>query len=228
MFTATLSSAQDVPVVFDYTTVDNSAVAGIDYASVSSTVVFAPGETTKTITVQVFGNTAYQNSRAFNVKLSNVINKTAVIFGGGGQGMIVDDDPVPVISVSSVSVVEGNSGMTPATVTVTLSGETALPAVVNYKATNGTATLLGADYIAAADTLTFAPGETEKTVTVQVVGDTLAEETETFAVSLSGSKAANLLINKGVVTVIDDDSTSWVNKSIADFNAGTVDAGAFV
>src|SRR5262249_57672491 len=102
----------------------------------------------------------------------------AAISGSVGKGTIVDDDPKPVISVSANSVVEGNTGTTPVTVTVTLTGATAVPASVDYMTVDGTATA-GSDYIAASGTLTFAPGDTVKTFLVSVLAVILAEATKT-------------------------------------------------
>src|SRR5206468_10672227 len=77
-------------------------------------------------------------------------------------------------------------------------------------------------------TLTFAPGETTKTVTIGVIGDAVAEATESFFVGFANAIGAKLAIDKAVVTIIDDDSTSWITTSVADFNAGTLDAGAYI
>src|SRR5262249_57397002 len=90
---------------------------------------------------------------------------------------IVEDDPKPVISVSANSVVEGNAGSTPVTVTLTLTGATAIPASATYTTADGTAKA-GSDYVAASGTVTFAPGETVKTFVVNVIGDTVVEPTE--------------------------------------------------
>ena len=226
-FTVTLSAAIDMPVIFDYATADATAIAGTDYAAASGTVVIPAGQTTATIPVQVIGDTVFASNRQFRLQLSNVVNRTAAIFGGAGKATIVDDDPKPSISAADVAVVEGNSGSTMAVVTVTLTGATALPASVNYATVDGTATA-GTDYIAASGTLTFQPGETVKTVPLTILGDATAESTESFLLMLSSPTAASIGVTKANVTIIDDDSTAWVNTSVADFTAGTVDAGTYI
>src|SRR5262249_62211931 len=65
----------------------------------------------------------------------------------------------------------------------------------------------GSDYQAASGTLTFAPGETSKTITVLVNGDRLAESNETFAVNLSGATNATVAVGQGVGTILDDEPT---------------------
>ena len=75
---------------------------------------------------------------------------------------------------------------------------------VNYATANGTA-LAGSDYTAASGTLTFAPGQTSKTVTVNVTGDTVVEPNETFVVNLSAPTGATLFDGQGLGTILNDD-----------------------
>jgi hypothetical protein len=75
---------------------------------------------------------------------------------------------------------------------------------VKYATANGTA-LAGSDYTAASGTLTFAPGQTSQTVTVNVMGNTTVEPNETFAVNLSAASGATLFDGQGVGTILNDD-----------------------
>jgi hypothetical protein len=76
---------------------------------------------------------------------------------------------------------------------------------VNYGTANGTATG-GEDYTAASGTLTFAPGETTKTITIKVKGDRKQEADETFFVNLFGvSSNAMILDAQGIGTILNDD-----------------------
>jgi hypothetical protein len=77
---------------------------------------------------------------------------------------------------------------------------------VDFATADGTATVADSDYIAASDTLTFGPGETEKTVTVRVKGDRTAEPDETFFVNLTNATGgATILDTQGVGTILNDD-----------------------
>src|SRR4029453_17037096 len=85
----------------------------------------------------------------------------------------------PRISINDMTRVEGNSGSTSCIFTVSLSAASGLPVTVTYTTANGPATA-GSDYAAVSATLTFAPGETTKTITVLVNGDRLVPPDETF------------------------------------------------
>ena len=63
----------------------------------------------------------------------------------------------------------------------------------------------GGDYLAKTGTLTFAPGETTKTITIVVNGDTVAEPIESFFVNLSGASRVTIANGTGVGTILNDD-----------------------
>src|SRR5256885_2037577 len=117
--------------------------------------------------------------------------------------MLLDDD-APVLAINDVSVVEGNSGTTNAVLIVSLSAATAQTVTVNYATANGTAPG-GTDYVFTNGTLTFQPGETSKTITVRVLGDTVYESDETLVVNLSSAVNATIGDAQGVVTILNDD-----------------------
>src|SRR5207302_400646 len=96
----------------------------------------------------------------------------------------VQYDYTPTLVISDVTLAEGNAGSTAFNFTVTLSTASTSTVTVAYSTADGTATA-GSDYSAAGGTLFFAPGETSKTVTINVTGDTNVEGNETFFVNLS-------------------------------------------
>jgi hypothetical protein len=109
----------------------------------------------------------------------------------------------PKISIADSSVVEGNSGTTPMVFTVTLSSPSAVTVTVNYQTLAGTAS--SRDFQATSGTLTFAAGETSKSVTVNIVGDLVKENNETLSLRLSAATNATILKADGLGTIIDDD-----------------------
>ncbi|MCX7415093.1 MAG: glycoside hydrolase family 9 protein, partial [Planctomycetia bacterium] len=94
---------------------------------------------------------------------------------------------------------------TPATFTIALSAASTQSITVQYATADGTA-IVGSDYTSASGTLTFAPGETQKTVTVLVTRDSAAEANETFQLKLSSPINATLTKATATGTIVDDDT----------------------
>ena len=77
---------------------------------------------------------------------------------------------------------------------------------MSYRTVDRTATSGSGDYIAKTGTLTFAPGETTKTITFEVKGDNKKEANETFYLDLFGNCSNSLFTkNRGIGTVLNDD-----------------------
>ena len=129
---------------------------------------------------------------------------------------ITDDDAAPSLSIDSPSVAEGNSGTAKLTFTVTLSAPSGRAVTVAYAdAGTGTATS-GTDYAAVtAGTLTFAAGDTSKTIDVTVNGDTTDEPNETVALRLSNPSNATVAAADGTGTITDDDGAPTVSVANA-------------
>jgi hypothetical protein len=201
-FTVTLSPASASTVTVKYATANGTAAAGSDYTAVPATLLtFAPGQTSKTVMVNGLGDTMKEANETFVVNLSSASGGT--IADSQGVGTILNDDG-PLLRINDVSKAEGNTGATAFTFTVTLSPASTGPVTVKYATANGTATA-GGDYTATSGTLTFTPGQTSKTVTVNVTGNTTVETNEAFAVNLSGAVGATLFDGQGVGTILNDD-----------------------
>lgn len=200
-FTVTLSKAAAVDVTVSYATADLTAEAGSDYTAKSGTVTIPAGQTSRTFTVAVLGDRLAEPTETFAVNLSAPTN--ASIRDGQAIGTILDDEPR--ISINDVSTSEGNS-KTPKqfTFTVSLSAAYDQAVTVNYATASGTAAA-GSDYQSMTGTVTFAPGETTKTITVAVIGDKQKESDETFFVSLSGAVGAEIIDGHGLGTILNDD-----------------------
>src|SRR6185436_5307943 len=165
-----------------YATADGSATAGSDYQTASGTLTIPAGQTTGTITVLVNGDRLAEPNETFVVNLSAATN--GLIVDSQGVGTIVDDEPR--ISISDVSKMERNKNHTTQfTFTVTLSAAYDQPVTVSFRTVNGTATA-GSDYTSRSGTITFAPGQTTITITVEVKGDNKRESNETFYLDLFG------------------------------------------
>ncbi|MDQ1637861.1 MAG: trimeric autotransporter adhesin [Pyrinomonadaceae bacterium] len=196
----------------DYATSDGTATAGKDYTAKSGTLTFAAGELTKTITISIINDNLYEaGSETFNLSLSNPTNG-ALLTTPVAAVTINDDETKPSVAVSSVRVLEGNSGTTTFNINVRLSNPTVQVVTLNYATQDGTAAS-GSDYVAASGTLTF-PGETT-TVSFSLVvnGDTDIENDETLFVNLSNATNVGFVTPQGGVTIANDDSSIQLASS---------------
>jgi hypothetical protein len=144
-------------------------------------------------------------SNSFNVNYIDIVPSTS-------------SPTPPTLSINDVSLTEGNSGTKNATFTVNLSEASTQSVSVNYATANDTATA-GSDYTAESGTLTFAAGETSKTISVAVTGDTTVESDETFNVNLSNASNATIGDSQGVGTILNNDSSQPPPQQ-GDFNYG--------
>ena len=225
---ATFSLSLSVPsgraVTVDYATADVTATAPSDYQAATGTVSFAAGQTSQQVTVLVNGDTLDEAAETFRLNLSNATNAT--LADPQGTGTIADDDPLVALSVNDASVLEGNSGTVSATFTVSLSLASGQTVTVNYATADGTATA-PSDYTAASGTLSFSPGQTTRTVTVLVNGDTLDESTETYFLNLSNPGNATIADGQGLGTITNDDgqpSLSVNDVTVTEGDSGTTNA----
>ena len=205
------------PVTVNVSTADFSGTtAGVDYqAFTNQLVTFAPGETSQTVTVQVRQDDQQESDEHFQVQLSNATNATIINnpFFGVSIGTILDDDVHTLRISEGVTHAEGTSvdGFTAYDFTVSLSGTpTTTPVTVLASTADFSGTTAGVDYQAFTNQLvTFAPGETSQTVTVQVRQDDQQESDEYFQVQLSNATNATIINNPffgvSIGTILDDD-----------------------
>ncbi|MBW4648780.1 MAG: DUF4347 domain-containing protein [Kastovskya adunca ATA6-11-RM4] len=232
-FTVTRSGGIGVASTVDYA-IGGTATSGTDYnnilvsgggTAVSGTVNFAAGETTKTIALDVLGDTTFELDKNISVTLSNPnltdAPASSTIATAIAQVTVVNDDNQPTISINDVTVTEGNSGTKSANFTVSLSNASAQAIAVNYATANGSAIALD-DYTNNAGTLTFAPGVTSQIITVPIVGDNVDEANETFLVNLSNAVNANIADPQAVGTILDDDTAGF---TISPISSNTTEAG---
>jgi hypothetical protein len=202
VFALHLDHPHVLPVSVNFATADGSAVAGADYIATSGTVTFAPGETNQSVAVLVNGDTEDETNETFLVNLSNPFH--AVLTSAQAIGTILDDDAVP-LSITGATVLEGNIGTTDAVFALHLARPHVLPVSVDFATADGS-TVAGADYIAASGTITFAPGETNKNITVLVIGDFIRETDEMFTLNLSHPVHATLVATQASGTILNDDT----------------------
>lgn len=217
LFYAELSNPSSETVSVQFATKNGTATdTNSDYVANSGQLTFAPGETTKTITVQAIGDTRYELDETVSVDLSNPTNGS--LGTSSTTATILNDDPLPQLSIvaSPTQQPEGKTGTTPFTFVVSLNQASPSPITVNYTASDGTATLANNDYVATSGSLTFAIGETQKTITINVLGDTQFERDETFRVTLSNPSNATIATASADATIQNDDAAPMTNNGLYD------------
>lgn len=202
VFTVSVSPPPALPVTMNFATANGSAVAPADFIATNGVLNFAAGETNKSIAVSVVGDTLYELNETFTLNLSSPSNATFA--DNVGLATILNDDPIPTISIGDATLAEGNAGTTNANFTVTLSAASGLSVTVNYATANGNA-ISGSDYIARSGLLTLPPGVTSTNITVAVNGDLVIEPDEVFYVDLSSAANATLLKREGYGLILNDD-----------------------
>ena len=134
----------------------------------------------------------------------------------------------PALSINDVTVTEGNSGTTTATFTVALSAAAASAVTVNYATADSSATA-GSDYVGTSGTLTFAVGETTKSIAVTIDGETTVEPDETFFVNLTTASGATIAKAQGAATITNDDvATPPPSGGGGSSGGGSLDLGFLV
>ena len=222
-FTVTLNAPSAKVVRIDYATAAGTATAGVDYGTPTGSVLFAPGSTTGTINVQIGGDTMHEPDETFFVNLSNPGDST--IADAQGVGTILNDDPLPTITALSTSGSEATGADSAATLTVRLSNTSSQQVTVDYATADGTAQA-GTDYAAASGKLTFAPGETLKTVSLTIKDDTVDEASESFLINFSNPTNATIAAVQPSCQIIDNDgpAVSINDVSVVEGQSGRVSA----
>jgi Calx-beta domain/Periplasmic copper-binding protein (NosD) len=182
--TVSLDRKSSQAVTVQWHTLNGTAVAG-DYTGAFGTLTFSPGQTTKTITVNVKGDTVLEDYEYFSVKL---VSPTNALLANSQEQIEIRNDEKPTMTVNNVSAVEGSL----ATFTVTLAQRYYQPITVAVSSADGTAHAPG-DYnaVPAGKTITIPAGATSRTVSVGVKVDGLTEPAETFMLTFSSSSTNN-------------------------------------
>ncbi|MBI1840204.1 MAG: N-acetylmuramoyl-L-alanine amidase, partial [Verrucomicrobia bacterium] len=238
VFTVTLSNPSTTPVSVCYSTSPGSATNVLDYTSASWTLVFAPGETEKTLSIQVAGDSVDEVDETFSLALCDPVNATLARDDDPSSrqtmtvtGTIIDNDDAPEISVSDVTVSEpgsGAAGKAYANFIVSLSRPSSRDITLFYRTaqivgTDGSllsdSATVGADYENAYEekeaTLVVAAGSTTATIPIQVKKDLLDEYDEKFSLRVrvdpqTSARLATLLNGDARATIVDDDPLPYI------------------
>ena len=139
-FTVSLSAVSGQVVEVGYATAAGTATVDVDYQSVDGVLTFNPGDTAKTVTVLVNGDTLSEANETFTVQPVLATARDTVQPEQHATGTIVDDDVAPTISIANASVTEGNVSTRSVVFTVGLSTASGQQVTVDYATADGTAT----------------------------------------------------------------------------------------
>ena len=214
-FAVTLSPASGGLVLVDYATEDVTAIGGAesegaDYASVPrGRLVFRPGVTQQTLTVDVFDDELADGTETFTIRLSMAVG--AALDVDSAVGTITDDDTASTaiaLRLDPVSVAEGATSTVTVTAMLDAGAHTDDTPVTVSVGDGGDSATSGTDYDAVNDfTVTISSGQTSGTgtFTLTPVDDNVAEDNETLTVSGS---ATGLTDGTATLTLTDDDMAS--------------------
>ncbi|WP_293151848.1 DUF4347 domain-containing protein [Microcoleus sp. bin48.metabat.b7b8b9.023] len=212
-----------VPIVIDPS---SNATQGADYTLSTTSLTFPANTTTLTqnIAITIKADNIVDTEQIV-LNFGKITGGTAVTGSGSGSSnqvkvAILDRNSSYTIAANNPSVIEGNSGKTPAAFTITRSGSTELGSTVDYTiagtATNGTDyNNIGGTSGATATTgkISFAAGETSKTISLDVLGDAEIEPDETVTITLSNSVspggAPTIATATATATIKNDDTAGF-------------------
>ena len=210
-FTVTLSAAASQSITVGYSLTGGTATSGTDFRFVNGTLTFAPGVTSQVVTFTVVNDTLDENDETVQVTLAsptNAILGTATV----ATYTILDDDAAPSAKIdfrtstgaatAALSVAESVRTIS---VPITLSAASARSITVNLGVAVGGNATAGLDFALPITSVTFAPGETSKVLTLNISEDLLDELNETINLALSSATAVIGAGSTAVVTILDND-----------------------
>ncbi len=177
-------SGEEVNV--NYYTVEGTAKDGDDYVYKRGSLRFTSGQTQKTVSVTIIDDDIEDDGETFQLFLTGGPLPTSK----HGTGTIKNNEGrAPTVSVADAQATEGPG----ATMDFAVKLDRALEdtVTVDYATADGTATA-GADYTTTSGTLTFAPGDQRKTISVPIAQDAVEDDGETLTLTLSNISGAKL------------------------------------
>ncbi len=191
----------------------NPATAGSDYVAVSSgptgsgSIPFSASDMSKTITIDVKGDSIDEPNETFLVRLTGLSASNGDTIDQNHDeaiGTIQDEDSPPTVGFTTTYVGVNEKDGT-ATYWVGLSGnDTALTVTVDY-AVAGMGAQVNKDFQATQGTLVFTPGQRSKNFQVPIIQDRIDEPTEDFYPSLSNAQNATMGLFTAMGEIVDDD-----------------------
>ena len=208
--TVTLSADPERTVTIPMTKVNQGTASDADYSGVPSSVVFASGETERSIIFSATQDTIDDDGESVRLGFGSTL-PDRVSAGATSETVVsITDDDVPSVAVmfeqGTYTVAEGGT----VEVTVTLSADPERTVTIPMtKVNQGTAS--DADYSGVPDSVTFQSGETEKSITFSATQDTIDDDGESVRLGFGSMPDARVSAgtpDETTVTITDDDAAA--------------------
>jgi chitinase len=212
-----LSKASADDVSFDLETDSGTASPGVDYMSMTTQRYSIPrGQLSVAFNVPIYGDTVAEDDESFVANLR--APTSATIARGQARARILNDDR-PTLYVEDAQVVEGPAGgLRTVQVVVRLSSPCTFSTAALVQTGASPNATSGVDYVARSETMVvFDAGRTRQVFDVRIIGDDVAEATETLAVAARGlgDGAFNIGKAEGTLTILDDDGAAAIQARTA-------------
>ncbi|GCA95830.1 Calx-beta domain-containing protein, partial [Microcystis aeruginosa] len=209
--TLTRNNGSDGAVSATINLTNGTATAPSDYNNTPITVNFANGETSKTVTIPIVNDSQLEADETVNLTLSNPTGGATLGTQTTAVLTILNDD-LPqrgTINLNNSNYTVNENGTANITLTRTNGSDGEVSVILTPS--NGSA-IAGDDYTNTPITVTFANGETSKTVTIPINNDTIYEPTETVNLTLSNPTGGATLGTQqtATLTIIDNDAVPGV------------------
>ncbi len=189
----------------DGATSNGTAIAGRDYIGAAGTVTFAPGETSKSYDLKIIDDGTSEFDRTILLNLFHPTGNASLGATASSKIVIHEDlgpppNPSPTATPPGQSLIifqapaadgffaryDVNENAGKVTVTIVRAGDVNTAATVDIATSNRTA-IAGSDYTTVAQTISFAPGQTQKTIDIPIIDDSIPEPDELFVVTLTNA-----------------------------------------
>lgn len=202
-----LSEKRSLPTVINVSLSSPRNDASSDFMPIAATVTIPPNTFSAPLVLTTVQDSIYEKDEMFSLNLEAADPSAIEVVRPAVEITVLDDEPKPVVNFQAATQ-NINEGAGTGTITVNLDRASAFPIVVPYTVSNGTAS--GSDYTLTNGSVSFAAGETTKTISFSVTDDAVTEPAETFSVTLGAGTSDVILgtTKTHTVTIIDNETTN--------------------
>ncbi len=185
-----------------FSTTNGTTTPFADYIPTNGVLNFGSGDLTRTFNVKIIDDTLIEDNETIFLFLTNAPGGVDLSGISAAVLTIVDNEKSIRFSSTNYFVNEGGSN---AIITLTRQGPLIGAVSVTFSTTDGTA-MAGADYLGITNVVNFADGQSNQTVLVPIIDDSITEGPETVNLMLSNpSGDVQLGLASSVLVIIDNE-----------------------